>query len=138
MKHILKLAAMTALMAATALAQAPARNKEVRNEVLKSLNLTREQKVQTRTIVQTAAASSKPLAQQLKENREALAAAVTNSDAAKIQQLSTAQGQLRGQILGIRSDALAKFYAILTPEQRTAAQQARVTLKELARKRLGA
>jgi Spy/CpxP family protein refolding chaperone len=137
MKHILKLASITALMAATALAQAPAR-KEVRNEVLKALNLTREQKVQTRTIVQTAAASSKPLAQQLKENREALAAAVTSSDAAKIQQLSTAQGQLRGQILGIRSGALAKFYAILTPEQRTAAQQARVTLKELVRKRLGA
>jgi Spy/CpxP family protein refolding chaperone len=137
MKHILKLASITALMAATALAQAPAR-KEVRNEVLKALNLTREQKVQTRTIVQTAAASSKPVAQQLKENREALAAAVTTSDAAKIQQLSTTQGQLRGQILGIRSDALAKFYAILTPEQRTAAQQARVTLKELVRKRLGA
>jgi len=137
MKNILKLAAVTALLAATTFAQAPAR-KQARQQIFQALNLSKDQKVQARTILQGAVQSAKPVAQQLKENREALAAAVTGNDTAKIQQLSTTQGQLRGQILGIRSDAMAKFYAILTPEQRTAAQNARLTLKELVRKRLGA
>ena len=137
MKNLLKLAVVTALLATTTFAQAADR-KEVRQKIFQSLNLSKDQKLQARSILQNARQSAKPVTQQLKQNREALTAAVTGNDPAKIQQLSTEQGQLRGQILGIRSDAMSKFYAILTPEQRTAAQQARLTLKDLARKRLKA
>jgi Spy/CpxP family protein refolding chaperone len=138
MKHILKLAVVALLAAGlVSAAKAPGR-KAVRNQVFKALNLSQDQKVQARTIFQDAVQSAKPVAQQLKQNREALAVAVTGNDAPKIQQLSTEQGQLRGQILGIRSGAMSKFLGILTPEQRTAAEQARLTFKDLLRKRLGA
>lgn len=137
MKHILKVAVVMLLAAGAVSAQAPARQ-AARNQIFKALNLSQDQKVQARTIFQEAVQSGKPVAQQLKQNREALAAAVTANDASKIQQLSTEQGQLRGQILGIRSGAMAKFLGILTPDQRTAAEQARLTFKDLIRKRLGA
>jgi Spy/CpxP family protein refolding chaperone len=137
MKHILKLVVVTLLATGVVSAQKPAR-KAARNQIFQALNLSQDQKVQAKAIFQGAVQSGKPVAQQLKQNREALAAAVTGNDATKIQQLSTQQGQLRGQILEIRSDAMAKFLGILTPAQRTAAEQARLTYKVLIRKRLGA
>jgi Spy/CpxP family protein refolding chaperone len=142
MKHALKLTALAALVAATVFGQAQARQaagrKAARQQIFQALNLSKEQKLQARTILQNFAQSAKPVAQQLKQNREALAAAVTGNDTPKIKELSTTQGELRGQVLGLRSEAMAKFYAILTPQQRTAAEQARLKLQDLLRKRLGA
>jgi Spy/CpxP family protein refolding chaperone len=137
MKHILKLAVVALLATGVVSAQKPAR-KAARNQILQALNLSQDQKAQTKAIFQSAVQSGKPVAQQMKQNREELAAAVTGNDAAKIQQLSTQQGQLRGQILEIRSGAMAKFLGILTPAQRIAAEQARLTFKDLLGKRLGA
>jgi Spy/CpxP family protein refolding chaperone len=97
----------------------------VRKRVLKALNLTDAQKQQAKTILQSARQTAQPLAQQLKQDRAALTAAVEAGDSARIQQLSTEMGSLRGNVLGVRSLAMAKFYALLTPDQKTKAEELR-------------
>ena len=137
MKRILiGIAAVGALAAGLAIAQttaAPqagaARGKGVRamvqKRMLKALNLTDTQKQQAKTILQSARQTAQPLAQQLKQDRAALTAAVEAGDSAKIQELSTEMGSLRGNVLGVRSLAMAKFYALLTPDQKTKAEEFR-------------
>ena len=137
MKRILiGIAAIVALAAGLAIAQtaaAPqagaARGKGARGMVpkgmLKALNLTDTQKQQAKTILQSARQTAQPLAQQLRQDRAALTAAVEAGDSAKIQQLSTQMGSLRGNVLGVRSQAMAKFYALLTPDQKTKAEEFR-------------
>ena len=137
MKRILiGIAAVGALAAGLAIAQttaAPqagaARGKGVRamvqKRMLKALNLTDMQKQQAKTILQSARQTAQPLAQQLKQDRAALTAAVEAGDSAKIQELSTEMGSLRGNVLGVRSLAMAKFYALLTPDQKTKAEEFR-------------
>ena len=97
----------------------------VQKRMLKALNLTDTQKQQAKTILQSARQTAQPLAQQLKQDRAALTAAVEAGDSAKIQQLSTEMGSLRGNVLGVRSLAMAKFYALLTPDQKTKAEEFR-------------
>jgi periplasmic protein CpxP/Spy len=94
-----------------------------RNRMMQALNLTDAQKQQAKTIFQQSRQSVAPVLQQLKQNRETLAAAVKSNDTAKIQQLSATQGQLRGQVMAARAEAMAKFYQTLTPEQRAKAEQ---------------
>ncbi|MBZ5592968.1 MAG: Spy/CpxP family protein refolding chaperone [Acidobacteriia bacterium] len=88
------------------------------------LNLTEDQTQQARSIWQAARTSSRPLAQQLLQSRHALrdAAKAGKSDA-DIDQLSANVGNLAGQMAAIRTKAFAKFYALLTPDQRTQADQ---------------
>ena len=97
----------------------------VHKRMLQALNLTDTQKQQAKTIFQSARQTAQPLAQQLKQDRAALTAAVEAGDSAKIQQLSTDMGSLRGNVLGVRSQALSKFYALLTPDQKTKAEEFR-------------
>lgn len=92
-------------------------------QMMQQLNLTAAQKAQAKTIFGNAWQSSKPIFDQLRQNNEALAAAVRNNDKGQIQQLSTAQGNLRGQLVANHEMAMAQFYQILTPEQRTKADQ---------------
>src|ERR1035438_9776643 len=137
MKRILiGIAAVGALAAGLAIAQTTAalqagaaRGKGVRamvqKRMLKALNLTDAQKQQAKTILQSARQTAQPLAQQLKQDRAALTTAVEAGDSAKIQQLSTEMGSLRGNVLGVRSLATAKFYALLTPDQKTKAEEFR-------------
>ena len=93
----------------------------VRKRLVAALNLTADQKQQAQTIMQAARQDAQPLAQQLKQDRAALTAAIQAGDTAKIQQLSTDMGGLRGQVLAIRSHAMSKFYAMLTPDQKATA-----------------
>lgn len=92
-----------------------------RRHWMQQLNLTETQKQQAKTIFQQARESAKPIVQQLRQDRVAMHAAVKANDAAKIQQLSTTEGKLRGQIMAVHSGAMAKFYQTLTPEQRAKA-----------------
>jgi Spy/CpxP family protein refolding chaperone len=88
------------------------------------LNLTAAQKQQAQSILQSAHEFSKPLAQQLRENRQALREAIkAGKPDADIEQLSTNAGNLAGQMTAIRTKSFAKIYALLTPEQRTKADQ---------------
>ena len=118
-----RVAAVAALAAGMAFAQAPAR-------LASALDLTPAQKEQARAIRQQARQNAQPLAKQLKANREALAAAVKANDVAQIHSLSAQRGHLQGQLLGIRSEARAKVYATLTPEQKAKADRVRQRLEK--------
>jgi Spy/CpxP family protein refolding chaperone len=105
----------------------------LRRRLMKNLDLTATQKEQAKAIFQNARQTAQPLAQQLKQDRQSLDAAVQAGDSAKIQQLSQDIGTLRGKAIAIRSDAMSKFWATLTPDQKTKAQQ----FREKARQVLG-
>jgi Spy/CpxP family protein refolding chaperone len=89
------------------------------DRVALALNLTDPQKEQARTIFQHARESALPIRRELKEKREKLfAAAKTTNSEADIQKLAEEQGRLLGKLIAIRTEASAKFYRMLTPEQR--------------------
>ena len=95
-----------------------------RARMAQALNLTDAQKAQAKAIFQQAREASKPIRAQLKENRQALMqAAKAGKSEADLQRLATVQGKLRGQMVAIRTEAFAKFYSTLTPEQRTKTDQ---------------
>jgi Spy/CpxP family protein refolding chaperone len=132
-RQLTLLAAIGALAAGTMFAQtatappAPAKTPKVRalvrKRLMKNLDLTAAQKQQAKSIFQSAKQTSQPVAQQLKDDRQALTAAVQSGDSAKIQQLSQEMGTLRGKMVAARSDAMSKFWATLSPDQKTKAQQ---------------
>lgn len=148
-QSFLKYAALATMAAGIALAQTPAAPAQpgkgrmwaqhkgaLRGAMLRQLNLTDAQKQQAKTILQQAKQNAEPLRQQLKTNREALAAAVKANDVAQIHSLSAQQGNLQGQLLGIRSDARAKVYATLTPEQKAKADEMRQKIRERMKQRM--
>jgi periplasmic protein CpxP/Spy len=131
-----KLAVATALAGGIAFAQTPSANPQPaparpgmrmraagRHRMMQALNLTDAQKAQAKTIFQQARQSAQPILQQLKTNRQDLAAAVKADDTARIQQLAGVQGNLRGQLTVVRADAFAEFYKTLTPDQKAKADQ---------------
>ena len=65
------------------------------------------------------------------------AAAVKGNDVAQIHSLAAQQGNLRGQLLAMRSEAMAKFYATLTPEQKSKADQMHQRMRTRMRQRNG-
>jgi len=92
------------------------------------LNLTAAQKAQQKSIFQEARQSAQPVRQQLRETRESLRAAVQANNTEQIQQLAKTEGSELGQLMAIRSTAMAKVHQILTPEQQqklAALEQAR-------------
>jgi len=133
-----RFATMAAVVAGMAFAQAPAPsnppqppaqhrqwNRGQQFERMSTrLNLTDDQKQQARSIWQAARESSRPVAQQLRQSRQALRdAAKSGKPDAEIDQLSANVGNLAGQIAAVRAKAFGKFYALLTPDQRTMADQ---------------
>jgi Spy/CpxP family protein refolding chaperone len=134
--HLFQFAAVTALAAGVALAQAPATGTRPapqrvpfahpvfgHEQMMQALNLTTVQQQQANTIFGDARHKAEPIRQEMRQNREALHAAVKANNTSQIERLSSHQGELQGKALAIRSEAMAKFYAILTPEQRTKADQ---------------
>jgi Spy/CpxP family protein refolding chaperone len=144
-QQIVKFATVAAVAAGMAFAQAPAppaapaqpktpktwtaRRGAMRQRMMKALNLTDAQKQQAKTIFQQAKQNAQPLRDQLKQNREALAAAVKADNVAQIQSLTAERGKLEGQMLGIRTEALARFYSTLTPDQKAKADQMHERIK---------
>jgi Spy/CpxP family protein refolding chaperone len=84
----------------------------------KALNLTDAQKSQMKSIREQTRSTVKPIAAQLRQNRQALNAAIKTNDTPQIQALSKTQGELRGQMATIRSQSRAQIYAGLTDDQR--------------------
>jgi Spy/CpxP family protein refolding chaperone len=107
----------------------------MRHRMLRALNLTADQKTQAQAIFQQTRQSVQPIAQQAKQNRQALADAVKANDSARIQQFATQQGNLQGQLLTLRSESMAKFYGILTPDQRAKADQMHLKMQQLRQQR---
>jgi Spy/CpxP family protein refolding chaperone len=96
---------------------------QMRQRFMQALNLTDAQKQQAKAIFQQARETSKPIREQLKANREAMAQAVKSDDQKEIRKLSQTEGSLIGQLIANRAEAKAKFYKLLTPEQRVKADQ---------------
>jgi len=147
-RQLMAIAAMAALGAAMIVAQTTATAQKgagkanrvralVRKRLVNALDLTAEQKQQARIVMQGARQAAQPLAQQLKQDREALAAAIQAGDSARIQQLSTDMGSLRGRVLAIRSDAMSRFYAMLTPDQKAKAAQFQQRARQVLGKQAG-
>jgi protein CpxP len=95
------------------------------------LNLTDAQKEQAKSIFDAARESSKSIAQELRQRRQALQeAAKAGKTDAEIDQLANEVGSLTGQMTAVRTKAFAKFYTLLTPEQRTQEQQMREKMRQ--------
>lgn len=135
---LVRFVGMAALASGMLFAQAPAppaqpqspaqRRQQFRgrmfDRIAAQLNLTDDQKQQAHSILQSARESAQPIAQQLKQNRLALHDAIkAGKPDADIDQLAATTGNLMGQATAIRTKAFAKVYALLTPEQRTRADQ---------------
>jgi Spy/CpxP family protein refolding chaperone len=82
------------------------------------LGLTKSQKAQFKSIRQQARQKAEPVTAQLKENRQALSAAIKSGDTAKIESLSKTQGELKGQKMAIRNEVRTQIYAGLNSDQR--------------------
>ena len=96
------------------------------------LNLTPDQRDQAKAILEQAKAAAQPILAQVKAGREQLANAVkSGASDADIDRLSIQQGVLNGQLIAIRTKAMGKVYAILTPDQRQKADQLRNRLQQL-------
>jgi Spy/CpxP family protein refolding chaperone len=113
----------------------------VLRSIAQALNLTDAQKQQAQAIIQQTRQTVQPLRQQSKQNRQALMAAIkAGKGDVEIHQLALTQGNLASQLVAARTEALAKLYAMLTPDQRAKAdsmlQQVRQTIKQRIQQRL--
>ena len=153
-RHLMRFSVVAALAAGMVFAQVPSTTTQpaggktavrpravVRQRIAQALNLTDAQKQQTQAIIQQTRQTVQPLKQQSKQNRQALIAAVNAGKGdVEIHQLALTQGNLAGQLVAARAEALAKFYSTLTPEQRAKAdlmtQQLRQMIKQRIQQRL--
>jgi Spy/CpxP family protein refolding chaperone len=103
------------------LAQGPGRGVGNRLDYLAGyLSLTDAQKTQAQTIFDAAKTASSALQGQLTGAQDALRAGIkANSADSELDRLAGAVGTIQGQLAGIQAKASAKFYALLTPEQKT-------------------
>ena len=104
------------------------------DRMAQALSLTDTQKEQARTIFENSRQSAQPIRAELRQNREKLmAAAKANASEGDIQKLAGEQGRLLGKLVAIRTEASAKFYQMLTPEQRVKADQMHEQFKQRIR-----
>jgi Spy/CpxP family protein refolding chaperone len=89
--------------------------------VATELQLTDAQKEFARTLFQENRAAARPIAQELRQGRQQMAAAVKANNEAEITRLANQQAQLTAQLNALRAKSMAKFYAQLTPEQKVKA-----------------
>ena len=109
----------------------------VRRRIAQALNLTDAQKQQAQAIIQQTRQTVQPLKQQAKQNRQALMAAIkAGKGDVEIHQLALTQGNLAGQLVAARMEALAKFYNTLTPEQRAKAVLMRQRVRQMIKNRI--
>lgn len=127
MKRTLTIFGATVLAAGMMFAQGQANHARHRME---ALNLNDAQKAQAKAIFGEAKQSAAPLRAELKQDREAMANAVKSNDRAQIEKLSTAEGRVLGKLMAVRTEAMAKFYQTLTPEQKAKAEQLHQQMKE--------
>lgn len=139
-RNLIGLAVVAALAAGVVLAQTaeaglgkgrPGLGANLRQRVIKALNLTADQKAQAKAIFQAAKTAGAPLRTQLQGIRQQMAAAIKKNDTASIQSLAGQAGTLQGELMANRADAMAKFYLILTPDQKTKLDQMQGKIEQL-------
>ena len=125
-KTLIRLAGLGALAGTLMFAQSTAPNAadhahrrgQFMQRVASQLNLTPDQQAQAKQIMASARQEAAPLRQQLKQNHEALAAAIKSGNDAQIDEITKANAPVMAQLAAIRAHSSAKFYAMLTPEQK--------------------
>jgi Spy/CpxP family protein refolding chaperone len=134
-RSILNVAGAAVLAAGMALAQnAPAQNSphasrhgaqagSMVDRLAARLNLTDAQNQQAQSIFADAHKSAQPLRAQIRQDKQALAAAVKSNSQADIDRISNSMGPLLAQASAINSKAFAQFYATLTPDQKSKVDQ---------------
>ena len=97
----------------------------------KKLHLTDAQKTQIHTIISEERAKMKPLVQQLKAGRDQLIALRKSGpfDEAKVRAIAKGQADTLIELIVARESMKSKIFAVLTPEQRTKAQELRESWK---------
>ncbi len=96
---------------------------KLRKRLMKQLELNAAQKQQAKEIFQQVKTANQPVRAELKQNHESLAAAIRSNNVSQINQLTQDRANLMAKTLSTRSQAMAKFYATLTPDQKTKADQ---------------
>jgi Spy/CpxP family protein refolding chaperone len=99
-------------------ANARARRGMMLQRLTARFHLTPEQQNQARVIFKDSREQSKSLAAKLREERTALHAAVKSDAEQQIDQITQQDSATHAQIEAIRLKAMAKFYGILTPDQK--------------------
>lgn len=100
------------------------------------LNLTADQRQQAQAIRDQARTAAQPVVAQLRAGRQQLAGAVKSGKSdAEIDRLATQQGVLQGQLIAIRTKAMEKGYALLTPDQKQKADQLRSHFRQMMQNR---
>jgi Spy/CpxP family protein refolding chaperone len=102
---------------------------QARQRMMAALNLTPDQKTMAKSIFGQAREASKPVRMELRQNREAMAAAIKADNRAQISKLAAERGNLTAKLATNRADAMAKFYQTLTPAQRTKADEMHAKLQ---------
>lgn len=93
------------------------------------LNLTDQQRTAIQGIMQDAAGQAQPLLPQMQQVHQEIADLVKAANpnapdfAANVKNLAAQQANLASQVMTIRVTAMAKAAAVLTPDQRTKAEQ---------------
>lgn len=82
------------------------------------LNLTADQQQQARTIFSDTSLQARPLMRQIHQSRKALSDAVKAGNTGEIDSLASAQAPLLAQMTAIHAKGLAKFYSILSADQK--------------------
>ena len=141
-RNLIGLAMVAALAAGAVLAQTGqgklALGANLRQRVIKNLNLTDAQKAQAKTIFQDAKAAAALVRPQLQASRQAMATAIKAGDANSISALAAEMGKSQVQLTVIRSTAMAKLYAILTPDQQTKLDQMQTKIQQALQQLRGA
>jgi Spy/CpxP family protein refolding chaperone len=150
-RNLMKFATVVAMTAGMALAQQAPANPQppanapahrpwarMRQRTMQALNLSDAQKQQAKTIFEETRKTTEPVRAQLRQNRQAMAEAVKADNSAEIRKLARTEGDLRGRLIAARGEARARFYNILTPEQRAKVEKLHTAMRRRIEQRRAA
>jgi Spy/CpxP family protein refolding chaperone len=109
------------------------------DKIANELGLSAEQKAQAKQVLEDSKARIEPLMEALKAGHESAKDLGTNGtfDEKAVNALATQQSETMKQIIIEKEKTKAALFAILTPEQRTKAEQIRETFESKMRERVG-
>ncbi len=84
----------------------------------KELNLTVDQQNQAKNIFADARTHQQQFAPRLRAERQEMAAAIKSDNEAQIDQITQRSARLNAEARAIHAKAMAKFYTVLTPDQK--------------------
>lgn len=105
---------------------------EMVDHIARELNLTEAQKVQVKTLLEAGHAAVAPLRQKMGDVHKQLELATANGqfDETQVRSLANQQAQLMAETIVEHERMKSKIYSLLTPEQRTKAEEMHKRHKE--------